>query len=180
MAQTEAAMMQKKPIEFSDDAQSIYNAAGDRKSPELRAAERTSVNREKVAQTIGQYLYDNGISSTDIKAAASDPAASELFWNNTGRIPGASAQEHYVPSGQTRSAVLDYLKGLEKSKAPAQPAPVADLPPHLANNPKAAAAARAMVEEMGKTEPQVGAAATLRNGKSVIIKKINLDGTFEY
>lgn len=65
LAQTEAAMMQKAPA-IPEAPRSPYNAAGELKSPQLRAAEITHANTAAKAQRFAEALHQEGITFEDL------------------------------------------------------------------------------------------------------------------
>lgn len=107
-----------------------------------------AANRAKVADKIGTALAKAGVTDehlTEIEALP--PAQARKFWEAAGGIH----REGYVPS----SGTIDGIRAVVKEKQASGPKLVVKpksvpLPAHLANNPKAASAARSLSEMMNE------------------------------
>jgi hypothetical protein len=103
-----------------------------------------SMARDRIATEAASHLYRNGIKPDQIRTL--DPQAQKLFWDTLSQKEGLSTQPHYSMSKATQDATMGKLVEMSRGRAEAPPAPIGGqlIPAHLANNPRALAAAQAL------------------------------------
>lgn len=107
LPQTEAAMAQKSPAAV-ESPQSQYTAAGDRKSPQLRAEEIKSMNRIAKAGRFVDALQTGRLKVSDVMRM------DDSHWQML-----ADGIKEKIPSAETRAEIISTLRKLQGVKSSA-------------------------------------------------------------
>ena len=146
LAQTEAAMAQKAPPP-TEAPQSLYTSTGERKSPELRAAEITGANIEAKAARLADAFHKEGITAEDVGNMTKSDAQMMV----DGLVAKGVLQKGELPPEQSLPLLIKNLKAMEKANGVQSTVPV-EPSSALAKNAKALELAKKLREMMIEDE----------------------------
>ncbi len=142
LAQTEAAMAQKKPAPI-ENTRTRTNADGTPMSPQMRGAVRTAGNVEAKATRWADAFHSEGVTAEDVR----NMTAVDLQQMTNGLIAKGKLEMTENAPDTSIPLIISKLKDLEKvGKAPASE--VTPSPNGPMSNPKARAAAEALRKAM--------------------------------
>ncbi len=138
MAQAEAAMMRKNPAPIDpNEVRTLYDANGERKSPQLRAAEIKGSNVLKKAARFADAFEAEGITAEDVR----NMTGPERQQMTNGLIAKGRLEAGETVPNESIPNIIAELKKREKATPTAKPAAISPEAESVRANPRSADAA---------------------------------------